>query len=73
MSHLELVALVVREYEPAIEFFVNILRFELVEDVPSLSIKTPDDTGFIGCGPCENVRRCTSSRAVSVAPGWTCW
>jgi len=37
MSHLELVALLVREYEPAIDFFVNVLRFELVEDVPSLT------------------------------------
>ena len=37
MSQLELVALVVREYEPAIDFFVDVLRFELVEDVPSLT------------------------------------
>lgn len=37
MAHLELVALVVREYEPAIEFFVKILGFDLVEDVPSLT------------------------------------
>ena len=37
MSHLELVALVVREYEPAIDFFVNVLQFELVEDAPSLT------------------------------------
>jgi len=37
MSHLELIALVVREYEPAIDFFVNVMRFELVEDVPSLT------------------------------------
>jgi catechol 2,3-dioxygenase-like lactoylglutathione lyase family enzyme len=37
MSQLELVALVVREYEPAIDFFVNVLEFELVEDVPSLT------------------------------------
>jgi len=37
MSRLELVALVVREYDPAIDFFVNILQFELVEDVPSLT------------------------------------
>jgi catechol 2,3-dioxygenase-like lactoylglutathione lyase family enzyme len=37
MSHLELVALVVREYEPAINFFVNVLQFELVEDLPSLT------------------------------------
>jgi len=37
MTQLELVALVVREYERAIDFFVNVLRFELVEDVPSLT------------------------------------
>jgi catechol 2,3-dioxygenase-like lactoylglutathione lyase family enzyme len=37
MSHLSLVALVVREYDPAIDFFVNVLQFELVEDVPSLT------------------------------------
>jgi catechol 2,3-dioxygenase-like lactoylglutathione lyase family enzyme len=35
--HLSLVALVVREYDPAIDFFVRILSFELVEDVPSLT------------------------------------
>jgi catechol 2,3-dioxygenase-like lactoylglutathione lyase family enzyme len=37
MSHLELVALVVREYDPAIDFFVRVLQFELVEDIPSLT------------------------------------
>jgi catechol 2,3-dioxygenase-like lactoylglutathione lyase family enzyme len=37
MSHLELVALVVREYDPAIDFFVKVLGFELAEDVPSLT------------------------------------
>ena len=37
MSHLGLVALVVREYDPAIDFFVRILGCELVEDVPSLT------------------------------------
>jgi catechol 2,3-dioxygenase-like lactoylglutathione lyase family enzyme len=37
MSHLELVALIVREYDPAIRFFVDVLDFELVEDVPSLT------------------------------------
>ena len=35
MSHLELVALVVRDYDAAIRFFVDVLRFELVEDTPS--------------------------------------
>ena len=37
MSQLDLVALVVEEYDPAIYFFVRILRFELIEDVPSLT------------------------------------
>jgi catechol 2,3-dioxygenase-like lactoylglutathione lyase family enzyme len=37
MSHLHLVAVVVREYQPAIDFFVNVLQFELVEDVPSMT------------------------------------
>ena len=37
MANLELVALVVREYEPAIRFFVEVLQFELVEDAPSLT------------------------------------
>jgi catechol 2,3-dioxygenase-like lactoylglutathione lyase family enzyme len=37
MSHLELVALVVRDYDAALRFFVDVLQFELVEDTPSLT------------------------------------
>jgi catechol 2,3-dioxygenase-like lactoylglutathione lyase family enzyme len=37
MSHLELVALVVRDYDVAIRFFVDVLQFKLVEDTPSLT------------------------------------
>lgn len=37
MAHLELVALIVRDYDPAIAFFVGTLGFDLVEDVPSLT------------------------------------
>jgi catechol 2,3-dioxygenase-like lactoylglutathione lyase family enzyme len=37
MANLELVALVVRDYDPAIRFFVDVLQFELVEDTPSLT------------------------------------
>jgi catechol 2,3-dioxygenase-like lactoylglutathione lyase family enzyme len=37
MAHLELVALVVRDYDAAIRFFVDVLQFELVEDTPSLT------------------------------------
>jgi catechol 2,3-dioxygenase-like lactoylglutathione lyase family enzyme len=37
MSHLDLVALIVRDYDAAIRFFVDVLAFELVEDTPSLT------------------------------------
>jgi catechol 2,3-dioxygenase-like lactoylglutathione lyase family enzyme len=37
MSQLHLVALIIREYDPAIDFFVKVLQFELIEDVPSLT------------------------------------
>lgn len=35
--HLSLVAIVVKEYDGAIDFFVGILGFELVEDSPSIT------------------------------------
>ena len=35
MANLDLVALIVEDYDAAIDFFVRVLRFELVEDVPS--------------------------------------
>jgi catechol 2,3-dioxygenase-like lactoylglutathione lyase family enzyme len=35
MSHLQLVALIVDEYQPAIDFFTQILGFDLVEDLPA--------------------------------------
>ena len=37
MSHLELVTLVVRNYDAAIAFFVNVLEFDLIEDIPSMT------------------------------------
>ena len=35
MSYLELTAIIVDDYDPAIAFFVNALGFELVEDSPA--------------------------------------
>lgn len=35
MAHLDLVALIVAEYDPAIDFFVRVLQFELLEDASS--------------------------------------
>jgi catechol 2,3-dioxygenase-like lactoylglutathione lyase family enzyme len=37
MASLDLVTLVVQSYDPAIEFFVEKLGFELVEDAPSVT------------------------------------
>jgi catechol 2,3-dioxygenase-like lactoylglutathione lyase family enzyme len=37
MANLHLVAVVVRDYDEAIRFFVDVLQFELVEDTPSLT------------------------------------
>jgi catechol 2,3-dioxygenase-like lactoylglutathione lyase family enzyme len=37
MSHIDLVALIVRDYDVALRFFVDVLQFELVEDTPSLT------------------------------------
>ena len=37
MPFLELVTIVVDEYDPAIEFLVGVLGFELVDDSPSLT------------------------------------
>jgi len=34
---IDLITVVVEEYDPAIEFFVEVLGFELVEDSPSLT------------------------------------
>ena len=37
MNHLDLVAIIVSDYDEAIAFFVNILDFDLVADEPSLT------------------------------------
>ncbi len=37
MSFLQLVAIVVTEYDPAIRFFVDVLGFELIEDSPAVT------------------------------------
>jgi catechol 2,3-dioxygenase-like lactoylglutathione lyase family enzyme len=37
MSHIDLFALIVRDYDAAIRFFVDVLQFELVEDTPSFT------------------------------------
>lgn len=37
MAFLSLITIVVDEYDPAIEFFVNVLGFDLIEDSPALT------------------------------------
>jgi len=40
VAHLELVSVIVEDYDPAIRFFVDVLDFEHVEDSPALSTNT---------------------------------
>ncbi len=35
MAHLHLIALIVEDYDTAIDFFIGVLQFELIEDSPS--------------------------------------
>lgn len=35
--HLALVTLIVRDYQPAIDFFTNVLHFDLIEDTPAVT------------------------------------
>ena len=37
MSHLDLIAFIVPDYDDAIQFFVNVLQFQLVEDRASVT------------------------------------
>jgi catechol 2,3-dioxygenase-like lactoylglutathione lyase family enzyme len=37
VSYLDLVALVVRDYDPAVRFFVDVLGFDLIQDEASLT------------------------------------
>lgn len=37
LAYLELITIIVDDYDPAIDFFVNVLDFELVEDSPALT------------------------------------
>jgi len=37
MAHLHLIAIIVRDYDVAIDFFVKVLGFELAEDSPSVT------------------------------------
>jgi catechol 2,3-dioxygenase-like lactoylglutathione lyase family enzyme len=37
VAHLELISLLVNDYDAAIRFFVNVLGFDLIEDSPSLT------------------------------------
>jgi catechol 2,3-dioxygenase-like lactoylglutathione lyase family enzyme len=49
--HLSLVAIVVEEYDPAIDFFVGTLGFELVEDSPALTNDGRPKRWVVVCPP----------------------
>ena len=70
MPHLDLVALVVREYDPAIAFFVQVLGFELIEDAPSL---TNRGTSRTAGSPSSSISRAIDgtprARSIATKPG----
>jgi len=37
LAHIDLVTLIVRDYDAAVRFFIDVLDFELVDDSPSLT------------------------------------
>src|SRR5215475_10254527 len=49
--HLELTAIVIEEYDPAIEFFTQVLGFDLVEDSPAVSSVTGDPKRWVVVRP----------------------
>jgi catechol 2,3-dioxygenase-like lactoylglutathione lyase family enzyme len=49
--NLHLIALIVAEYDPAIRFFVDVLGFELVEDVPSTTTDGRPKRWVVVCPP----------------------
>ena len=66
MSNLELVALVVRDYDAAIHFFVDVLQFKLVEDTPSLT-NDGRPKRWVVCDPVE-AKRLSSLHALTAMP-----
>ncbi len=70
MANLELVTLVVRDYEPAIRFFVDVLKFDLVEDTPAQTndgrpkrwVVVKPTRAQTGIPPCPRRRRTPSCR-----------
>lgn len=82
-SRLHLVALIVREYHPAIRFFVDILGFELAEDLPSLTndgrpkrwvvVRPPvRRREFFSRAPTARRNRASSAISLRAAPACSC-
>lgn len=78
MSHLELVTIVVDDYDQAIDFFVDVLGFDLVDDSPSLTndgrpkrwvvVRPPDARTGILLARADGARQAASS--ASKPPAW---
>lgn len=51
MTFVQLVAIVVHDYDPAIRFFVDVLGFELVEDSPSTTTEGRPKRWVVVCPP----------------------
>jgi catechol 2,3-dioxygenase-like lactoylglutathione lyase family enzyme len=51
MAHLSLTAIIVRDYDPAIAFFVDALGFELVEDSPAVTTHSGEPKRWVVVRP----------------------
>jgi hypothetical protein len=71
MSHLELVSLLVREYDPAIRFSSTFRQFELVEDTPSLT-NDPSPEAFVASDRVarQELRHSLVSKTTAGPIGW---
>lgn len=65
MSHVHLVAVIVRDYDEAIRFFVDVLEFKLVEDVPSATTDGRPKRWAVVRPLCARRSPTTSSASVS--------
>ncbi|MBL4685224.1 MAG: VOC family protein [Nannocystaceae bacterium] len=70
MAFLELVTIIVDEYDPAIRFYVDALGFDLVEDSPSLTNDGRAKRWVVVRPPGAQTGILTNSASTSA---WTTW
>ena len=70
MTFLQLVTIVVHDYDPAIQFFVDIMEFELVEDSLALTTDGRPKRWVVVRPPGAQTACCWPVRMVSASREW---